>query len=314
MTITTKEKSKAKAKKTYVKKDIYQSVTDRIIEALEKGTAPWVKPWAKGETAVTSEMPVNAISGKGYQGVNTVLLWEAQFSNNYASNTWLTFKQAGDLGGTVTKGEKATKIIYFQMILDKSKENLARPKDKQRMIPMLKEYAVFNAVQCEGINSDKIKMLEPLDIEYTDALTFAMNTGADVKHGGDKAFCRRGGNGMIQMPYQQQFNSLVEYDGTLLHELTHWSGHEPRLNREFGARFGDNAYAFEELIAELGSAFLCSKLGLPLEGLQHDSYLAGWLSVLKADKKAIFKAAKLATMASDFLLASQVHATQAKAA
>lgn len=292
--------------KTKAKKDIYQEVTNTIIEALEAGCAPWVKPWAKGQEAVSAEMPVNAISGKAYQGVNTMLLWASQYKNDYSSNTWLTYKQASDLGGNVIKGEKATKVIYFQMILDKSKENLARPKDKQRMIPMLKQYAVFNALQCEGLSSDKVKEIEPLEIDYTNALTFAENCGADIRHGGNRAFFSSGGKaGHIQMPYQQQFDSLTAYDGTLLHELTHWTGHKSRLEREFGARFGDNAYAFEELVAELGSAFLCAKLGVALEGLQHDSYIEGWLKALKDDKKAIFKAAKLAQNASEYLIEQQ---------
>lgn len=301
-----------------VKLDVYQSITDRIIASLEKGVSPWVKPWSEGAKQTgNSLLPSNAISGNNYRGINTMLLWSEQVEKGYDSNTWVTYKQAGELGGNVIKGEKSTAIIYFQMILLKTPENLALPKDKQQKIPMLKQYYVFNLGQCEGITSKKVKIPKVLEVGYTNALDFATRTGADIKHGGNEAFFTRQ-HDFIRMPHQEQFRSLTDYDGTLLHELTHWTGHKSRLEREFGARFGDNAYAFEELVAEIGSAFLCGQLGVSDSNghtdLQHEAYLASWLKVLKSDKKAIFKASTLAQKASDFLIDEAMAIDQSKAA
>ena len=309
MAITTK----AKAKKTFVKKDIYQDVTDRIIAALESGQAPWVKPWAEGENQTgCSLLPSNGISGNNYKGINTMLLWAGQMEKGYRSNTWVTFKQAGELGGNVMKGEKSTPIIYFQMLKRIDKET-----GEPVQIPMLKQYYVFNIEQCENITSKKVKIPEPLEIGYTNALDFATRTGADIKHGGNEAFFTRQFD-FIRMPHQEQFKTMTDYDGTLLHELTHWSGHKSRLERVFGARFGDNAYAFEELVAEIGSAFLCAQLGVVNANnhtdLQNESYLAGWLKVLKSDKKAIFKASTLAQKACDYLIEEATSVIACKAA
>ncbi len=291
------------------KLDVYQSVTDRIIKALESGVAPWVKPWKEGEKQTgNSLLPFNAISGNNYRGINTMLLWGSQVEKGYSSNTWVTFKQAGELGGNVIKGEKSTPIIYFQMLKRKDPET-----GEPVQIPMLKQYYLFNLEQCENITSKKVKIPEPVEVGYTNALDFATRTGADIKHGGNEAFFSPS-HDFIRMPSQKQFNSIAEYDGTLLHELTHYSGGKKRLNREFGARFGNEAYAFEELVAEIGSAFLCGQLNVDHTGLQHENYLANWLKVLKADKKAIFKASTLAQKASDYLIEQATAIQTAKAA
>lgn len=295
------------------KLDVYQSVTDRIIKALENGVSPWVKPWTEGEQQTgNSLLPSNAISGNNYRGINTMLLWGEQVEKGYQSNTWVTYKQAGELGGNIIKGEKSTSIIYFQMLKRKDPDT-----GEPVQIPMLKQYYVFNLEQCENITSKKVKIPEALEIGYTNALDFASRTGADIKHGGNEAFFTRQFD-FIRMPHQEQFKTMADYDGTLLHELTHWSGHKSRLERVFGARFGDNAYAFEELVAEIGSAFLCAQLGVTNANnhtdLQNESYLAGWLKVLKSDKKAIFKASTLAQKACDFLIEEATSVTACKAA
>jgi antirestriction protein ArdC len=299
----------SKAKKTYIKKDVYQDVTNRIIAALEGGTAPWVKPWKEGEKQTGCDLlPSNAISGNNYRGINTMLLWSGQAENGYQSNSWVTFKQAGELGGNVIKGEKSTPIIYFQML--KRKDPVT---GEPVTIPMLKQYYVFNLEQCENITSKKVKIPEVLEIGYTNALDFATRTGADIKHGGNEAFFSPS-HDFVRMPAQEQFDSLEAYDGTLLHELTHWTGHKSRLERAFGARFGNEAYAFEELVAEIGSAFLCGQLNVNHTGLQHSNYLASWLKVLKADKKAIFKASTLAQKASEYLIEQATAIQLSKAA
>lgn len=276
------------------KRDIYQEVTDRIIEALEAGAAPWVKPWKAGSGS--AELPHNAISGNNYKGINTLLLWGAGIG--FSSNTWLTFKQAKDLGGCVRKGEKGTQVIFFKMLPTKDKVT-----GKDGVIPMLKSYTVFNSEQCDDLKPGKVPA--PVVTNDTTALTLARDNGATVAHGGDRA-CFIPSADVINMPPQSAFTDPNQYESTLLHELTHWTGHKSRLDRLKGDKFGSETYAFEELVAEIGSAMLCAHMDVPHEELQHVDYVANWLKVLKGDKKAIFKAAKLAQAASESLLSSVV--------
>lgn len=281
---------------TKQKRDIYQEVTNRIIEQLESGTKPWIKPW-KSTGAGCATMPHNGLSGNNYQGVNTLLLWTMQHSLGYQSNTWLTFKQAKELDGSVRKGEKGSPVIYYQMI-----KRVDKSTGEETVYPMLKQYTIFNLEQCEDINVEKLKIPVAKEVNKTPVLELALNNGAKVGHGGDSAYFAPGAD-VIQMPNQQDFKNLDNYEATLLHELTHWTGHKSRLDRLPGfAMFGSESYAFEELVAELGSAFLGAEYGLNHEILQHDSYIESWLKVLKNDKKAIFKASKLAQQASEYLI------------
>jgi antirestriction protein ArdC len=286
------------------KRDIYQEITDKMIAALEAGTLPWVKPFKAGESVGNCELPHNAISSKNYQGINTLLLWGEQQEKGFQSNTWLTYKQAAALGGNVLKGSKGSQVIYFQMILNKSKENLALPPNEQRMIPMLKSYTVFNLEQCENITSSKVKVPAPREITYTDGLNFALSCGAEVRHSIEDRAYYTPTHDFIQMPNAEQFDTIEDYDSTLLHELTHWTGNKKRLERGMKGTFGSPEYAKEELCAELGSAFLAANLGLKHDALHHNTaaYLQSWLKALKGDKKFIFQAAKLAQKASDYLL------------
>jgi len=277
----------AKFKKQKV--DVYQVVTDQIIEALESGTIPWLKPWKDGNNADPS-MPYNAATGRAYNGINVLLLW----SKPYDSNGWLTFKQAADCGGNVKRGEKST-LVTFWNFLKETKNGVETGKN----IPMIKSYRVFNIEQCE--NLEKLKKIEPIVTPDTDALDLALLNGAVVKHGGNKAFFRPTAD-FIQMPPHTNFTNSNGYDSTLLHELTHWTGHKDRLERDFTGRFGDESYAFEELIAEMGSAFLCASLNVQENTLQHASYIESWLKVLKNDKRAIFTAASQARKATESLL------------
>lgn len=274
-----------KARKAKI--DVYQVVTDKIITSLESGTVPWLKPWKDGNNADPS-MPYNAATGRAYNGVNVLLLWAMP----YESNGWMTYKQAQDCGGNVKKGEKSTMITFWQFIEEK-KEGVKTG----RTIPMLKKYNVFNVEQCENI---KVKIVKPMVTEETDALKLALSSGADVRHGGNQAFFKPSAD-YIQMPPQDNFKA-DQYDCTLLHELTHWTGHRARLARDFTGRFGSEAYAFEELVAEMGSAFLCCMLGVKENVLQHASYIESWLKVLRDDKKAIFTAASQSKKAVELLL------------
>lgn len=272
--------------------DLYQTVTDKIIASIEQGTLPWVKPW-KGDTRTgNASLPFNAVSGKNYRGVNLMLLSLAGMSD-FTSNAYVTYKQAQKLGGNVKKGETGY-IVVFWSIVEKKDSN-----GEKTNIPMLRYSTVFNVDQCEGIDPSKIKSPIVPEVKSTSALQLAELNGAKVNHGGDKAFYAPLFD-QITMPHQDQFKSEDDYNATLFHELTHWTGHKSRCNRDFANRFGSEAYAFEELVAEMGAAMLCANAGIEYT-TQHTAYIAGWLKVLKDDKRAIFTASKQAMLAVDSL-------------
>lgn len=273
--------------------DLYQSVTDAIVAALELGAAPWVKPWDDSATAMLTGQPHNRVSRKAYRGINTLLLWHAQLSNGFTSPAFLTYKQAADLGGHVRKGEKATRIVFYKPL---KKENADTGKTDSFCV--MRGYSVFNVEQC-----DELPILDAPDfapVENSSMIDIAASVGANVRIEGNSA-CFIPSADLIKIPHADQFHSFPHFEATLAHELTHWTGHRSRLNRNLSGRFGTESYAAEELVAELGAAFLCAELGFNAPELRHAEYLASWLSVLKADKKAIFTAASLAQKACDFV-------------
>ena len=274
--------------------DIYQTVTDRIIAALEQGTAPWLKPWADGKCGTMG--PYNAASGRPYNGINWLVL---------GSGGWLTFKQAKELGGSVRKGEKGTQIVFWSFPKIRDTET-----GEEKVVPFAKGYTVFAVEQCDGIDAAKLKAPAPITAGQTNINVIAAQAGAQVRHGGSRAYYSPSTD-HVQMPSLDAFESADAYAGTLAHELVHWTGHQSRCDRQFGKRFGDDAYAFEELVAEIGSAFVCAQTGIALEGLQHDSYVASWLKVLKGDKRAIFTASSQAKKAAEFLLEQEEEALAA---
>lgn len=278
-------------------RDIYQEVTDRIVAALETGTTPWLRPWRDGKSGSAIE-PYNAVSGRPYNGINLLILG----SMPYSSLGWLTFKQALELGGNVRKGERGTLVVFWKF--DEYKKRGNDGSETLKTSVMARGYTVFNVEQCENLNLSKIKAPTMPTIGETDMNALATRVGAIVRHGGDRAYYNAHQD-FVQMPGLEAFKDTQNYQSTLAHELTHWTGHEKRCAREFGNRFGDRAYAFEELVAEIGSAFLCAKSGIELEGLQHPNYLANWLSVLKSDKRAIFTASSKAREAASFLMADR---------
>lgn len=278
--------------------DVYQDVTDKIVAQLEAGVKSWLKPWAvRGSIS----RPLRA-NGKPYTGVNVLMLWAAAEEKGYSSPYWMTFNQAKDLGGCVRKGEKASRVVYASTF-EKTEEN-SKGEDVIKKIPFLKTYCVFNVEQIDGLPAKYApKTPEAVNVgtRNDNVEAFVKATGAEVRTGGDAAYFDPKGD-YVKIPAFDQFESSEAYYGTLLHELVHWTGSASRNAREFGKRFGDNAYAFEELVAELGSAFLCADLEVtpaPIPG--HASYLAGWLKILKADKRAIFTAASAAQKACDYL-------------
>lgn len=273
-----------------MKFDIYQTVTDKILAQLETGCLPWMKPWQHSNAKHTNTMyPFNGSTGTNYKGINTLLL----ACNDYDSKAWYTYKQARELGGSVIKGAKSTMIVFWQFI-----EKHDGQGNIQERIPFLKYYNVFNYEQCEGLPEPKQHALEVITTPL-DAIPALL--GVSLAHGGNRAFYSPS-NDAITMPVHSAFESQKFYDATLLHELTHATGHETRCARDFKGRFGSESYAFEELIAELGSAFLGMQLDIePV--LQHNaSYIASWVKVLQGDKKAIITASSQAQKACEFVL------------
>ena len=281
------------------KVDTYQALTDQITALISEHGTDWLKTWSSKASG-----NINSISGKEYQGINVFSLAVSSFANNFESDEWLTYKQAQAKGGQVKKGSKGTHIIYFK--INEYENKKTGDIDK---VPMIKQYSVFNGDQVEGFIPTKEPATEPETFDNCDLVEATIEAHEiTLRHGGDTAFFSPQLD-FIQMPMKQDFISTDEennqqtYYSTLLHEVTHWTGHKKRLDRDFSGRFGSNAYAFEELVAEIGSVFLCSKMGVKAKPSQNNAkYLNGWLEVLKDDKRAIVKAFSLAQKASNYIV------------
>ena len=267
---------------------VYQDVTNSIIEQLENGAIPWVKPWKADSTA-----DKNIISQKAYQGINRLILGMSSMAQGFDNPAWASYKQWESLGANVRKGEKGNRIVFFSPV---TKEN--KTTGETEAYAVLKAYTVFNAAQIEGL---EIVAAEPVEPKPFTANQLAeeriIKTGAAISHGGDAAFYAPSVD-RIQLPHKASFDNEGSYYATAFHELTHWAGSESRLDRTKGKRFADPAYAFEELVAEMGAAFLCQDYGIQGE-LRHAGYIQSWLKALRDDSKAVFKAAALAQKAAD---------------
>ena len=286
------------------REDVYARVTARIVADLEHGVRPWLKPWNAGHTEARITRPLRA-NGQPYRGVNVLLLWSEAMAKGYATPTWMTYRQAAELGGQVRKGEHGTLAVYANRLTRIETDDDGE--EHERAIPFMKAYTVFNVSQIDGL-PERYCALPPAPAEPLPRLEaaerFFAATGARIRHGGNRAFYAPGPD-IIQMPPFEAFRDAESHAATLAHELTHWVGHPSRLDRHFpnGHRFGSDGYAFEELVAEIGAAFVCAELGLTPEVREdHAAYLAHWLEVLKSDKRAIFSAASHAQRAADFLL------------
>lgn len=282
--------------------NVYEVINQRIMELLEQGTVPWRKPWnAEGN------MPRNLISKKEYRGINLFLLNAMPYSSSY----WMTFKQAQDKGGTVRKGEKSTMVIFWKW-LDRT-GTVSEPGEAvdaglcKGKIPMLRYYNVFNVEQCDGIQTPEPKetVNEFSPIERAEELIATMPHRPDIRYGGNRAYYSPGLD-YIQLPNQHTFNSPEEYYSTCFHELTHASGHATRLGRKTilePSYFGSHEYSKEELVAEMGSAFLCGHSGIEQNTLENSAaYIHGWLKVLKGENKLLVHAAAQAQKAVDYIL------------
>ena len=281
--------------------DLYTRVTNSIIADLERGIRPWLTPWNAEHAAGRITRPLR-VGGQPYKGINVMMLWASAMTQNFAAPIWMTFKQATELKANVRKGSKGTLVVYADR-LTRTEVN-KDGQENERDIYFMKGYTVFNVEQIEGLPPHFYAVAAPqLDpVQRIDAADqFFANTGADIRHGGNQAYYAPTPD-YVQMPPFVSFKDAESYYSTLAHEMTHWTRHPARLDRDFGRKkLGDEGYAREELVAEIGAAFLCCDLGITPEPRDdHAAYLDHWLKVLKEDKRAIFKAAAHAQRAVDF--------------
>ena len=278
-----------------MKRDLYAEVSARIIAELEAGAAPWIKPWSATAGANT---PCNAVTNRPYSGCNVILLWMAQAAG-YQTPRYLTFKQALELGGHVRKGERGTRVYFVKRleVRDDADETPAR------LVPMMREYTVFNVEQCEAL-PDSVTTDKPMRVRNPDARDdladeFLRSTGADIREGHGEAYYVPSRD-FISMPAFEAFKGADQFYNVAFHELTHWTAHGSRLDRDLKNRFGSRNYAGEELIAELGAAFLCAEFGFDGD-LRHAGCISHWIELLRADKRAFFTACSRASKAADYL-------------
>ena len=296
------------------KQDVYTRITDKIVADLEQGVRPWMKPWNASHTTGRISRPLRH-NGIAYSGINTLMLWASAIEQGLTAPIWMTFKQAIELNAHVRKGEKGSLVVYANTITKAVDDGAGN--EVEREIPFLKGYTVFNVDQIEGLPehyyANPEVTLTPVErIERADA--FFASTGADIRYRGDRAFYSNDGD-YIQMPVIEAFRDAESFYATLAHESCHWTKHSSRLERDFGRKtWGDEGYAREELVAELGSAFLCADLELTPEVRDdHAAYIASWISALKNDKRAIFSAAAHAQKAVDYLHRMQAQPAEAAA-
>jgi antirestriction protein ArdC len=293
-------------------RDVYSRITGKIIADLEQGIRPWHRPWGAEHAAGRITRPLRH-NGIPYKGIDVVMLWSAAVTKGYACPLWLTFKQAIELGGHVRKGEAGELVVYASSIT--RTETDGKGEETEREIPCMKGYTVFNADKCDGLPAHYYAKAEPAALTPMQRLDaadrFFAATGADIRHGGMRAYYAAGPD-YVQMPPFETFRDAESYAAILLHELTHWTKHGKRLARDLGRkRFGDEGYAVEALVAELGAAFLCADLQLTPEVREdHATYIASWITVLKNEKRAIFSAAAHAQRAADYLHSLQPRQTE----
>ena len=282
--------------------DLFEQVTRQIVTAIEAGAGDFTMPWYRwGENLA---MPVNEASGRAYRGINTLLLWAAAECAGFSSGRWATYRQWAAAGAQVRKGEKATPIIFWKTASNNDSSGEERDYERKpgpRFIARV--YSVFNADQVEGAEEAR----QGPELSQSDRISaaedFICATGANIRHGGDRA-CYVANIDQIWLPKFEQFRDAVSYYSVLAHECVHWTGAKHRLDRDLTGRFGGDSYAMEELVAELGSAFVAAHLGISIEPRRdHAAYIASWLRVLRGDARAILIASTKAQQAADFLIA-----------
>lgn len=284
-------------------KDLYVEVTNRIVEMLEKGVAPWRSP-ILGQGGVRGRgWPKNLTSSKEYRGVNVFLLAFTAWTKGYESSYWMTFNQAKAKGGRVKKGERASLVVFWKWYETKDKRT-----GEAVRVPVLRHFNVFNAEQVEGVNVPDAVPFKALDfkpIEEAEKIVRGYTDSPSIEHGGSQA-CYVPTRDVVKMPERERFASGEAYYATLFHEFCHSTGHSTRLNRGLDtnlAPFGSGDYGREELVAEMGAAFLAGRGGIaPVTVESSAAYLQGWIKVLKGDKRLAVAAAGAAQKAADWIL------------
>lgn len=279
---------------------VYERVTAAIINAIESGAGTYRMPWVVRQDRGFS--PVSVGTAKPYRGVNTLVLWAQAQTKGYTSSLWGTYRQWQELGAQVRKGERGSPVVYWGTVDGKSESEDEATDARVRLFA--KGYVVFNADQVDNLKMPKrfeTKLSHNQRIDRAESFFAPL---AEVRNGGNRAYYRPDTPEAIYMPGFDQFPEAQQYYSVLSHETTHWTSHESRCNRELGKRFGDQAYAIEELVAELGSAYLMAHLELETTPrVDHAQYIDSWLRVLKADSRAVFSAASQAQRAADYLTA-----------
>ena len=282
---------------------LYDDITNKIIAELEAGRVPWVQPWGTAGAKATLAMPKNAATGRAYSGINVLILWGAVIEHGFLVQSWLTFRQALALGGNVRKGEHGTTVVYADRFTPDDEKRRARESGEEpASIPFLKRFTVFNAAQCEGLPEQVAVEAPPPPPDVIEPRVEALikATGVDFRIGGNRAFYAPA-HDYVQVPPPQAYFEPIDWHRTALHELGHATGHVSRLGRDLGGSFGTKKYAFEELVAEMNSAFCCASLGI-VPTVRHADYIGSWLEVLREDNRAIVRAASQASKAADWLL------------
>lgn len=282
---------------------LYTEITDKIIAELEAGRIPWVQPWGTTAAKAQLAMPRNASTQRRYSGINVLILWGAVIEHGFAGQSWLTFRQALSLGGNVRKGEHGTTVVYADRFTpDDERRRAAETGDTPGAIPFLKRFTVFNADQCDGLPNEIATAAPPPQPSLIEPRVEALirATRIDFRIGGAQAFYSPTFD-FVQVPPPQAYFEPINWHRTALHELSHASGHSSRLDRDLSGSFGTKKYSFEEIIAEVSAAYLCASLGIT-PTVRHADYIGGWLDVLRADDRAIVRAASAASKAADYIL------------
>jgi len=280
--------------------DIYTQITNQIVEAIEAGADTYTMLWHV--QGANSPLPVNAATHRAYRGINVMMLWAVAAKKGYDTNLWATYPQWQELGAQVRKAERSASVVFWKFFDDDPEDQKAGNAETRtgRKAVMARAYHVFNAAQVDGYEIPSIPRL-PESERIERAEHFFNGIGAEIREGGSRAFYSKSED-YIQMPPFSAFKKADFRYSVLAHEITHWSGAADRLNRDLASRFQKEAYAAEELIAELGSAFISAALELEIEPRRdHAPYIESWLRALRNDKRAIFTASAKAQQAVDWL-------------